>query len=53
MVAGVAHLFELSIVEFIIVLVSQQTALYMIDYWMEWRFVHRIPASKIMEPETI
>jgi O-antigen/teichoic acid export membrane protein len=42
-VAGMALLYQWNMDVFISVLVIQQTALYLIDYWAEWRFAHRQP----------
>ena len=43
MVAGMALFFQWDIDRFITALVIQQTALYLIDCWVEWRFAHRQP----------
>ena len=47
MVAGMALFFQWDINAFITALVLQQTALYLIDAWAEWRFAHRRPAHKL------
>jgi teichuronic acid exporter len=43
MVAGMALFFQWDMDVFITVLVIQQTALYLIDGWAEWRFAYRQP----------
>jgi teichuronic acid exporter len=47
MVAGMALFFHWNMDVFIAVLVIQQTALYLIDYWAEWRFANRQPPGTL------
>jgi teichuronic acid exporter len=43
MVAGMALFYQWDMDVFIVVLVLQQSALYLIDFWAEWRFAHHQP----------
>ena len=47
MVAAMALFFQWGMNAFITALVLQQTALYLIDAWAEWRFAHRRPTHTL------